>query len=542
MNSPPLISLVRVSKRFGTTWANREISLEIREGEIHALVGENGAGKSTLMKMIFGHLQPDVGKILMRGRPAAFRHPREALDAGIGMVHQQLLIFPQLTALENIAVGAEPSGCGWFNRDKARRQVLALCRSFGFDLPLDRPTQDLCYAHRQQIEILRMLQRGAKILLLDEPTSLLAPPEVDHLLGLLVALRDQGHTVVFVSHRLHEVFALADRISVLAEGRLLATYVTAQTTIEQVAHRVVSGEALTCGRTEPQPALDQTRQIQSAAEQAAPVQAGALPATLAARPPVLVVEELSTQVDGQETALDRFTLNGVLAGEIFGICGIVGNGQRALARVLAGFAPLQSGRIYFQGDEVTGLSARQRARLGIGWLPANPLEEALLPFRPLWENLLLGRQRQAQSHRHGWLLQDKVKRWGEAKLAQYEVRYADLDDPLLTLSGGNQQKVALARVLSGRPRLLLLEQPMRGLDIGAQESLLHEIRRMSGEGVTFLLFSYDVNELLRICHRIGVLYRGRLAGLVNSAEATPAGLSTWMLGLTASPADPETNR
>jgi general nucleoside transport system ATP-binding protein len=536
--SAPLIAFAGVSKRFGATWANREVFLEIFAGEIHALVGENGAGKSTLMKLIFGHLRPDQGKILLRGKPVSYRHPRAAMRAGIGMVHQQLLIFPQLTVLENILVGAEAGSYGWLNLAQGKRRVLELCRSFGFDVPLDPPAREISYAHRQQIEILRMLHRGAEILLLDEPTSLLAPPEVERLLMLLTNLRNQGCTVVFVSHRLEEVFAVADRISVLADGQLLETVAAVRSSIARVAQRIVGAQSCRSGGARGEERGVSARQPASAGEspEATSVQAscgqssrpGAPPT---GAPPLLVLEGLTTEPSDQETALEHFSLDGVYPGEILGIGGIVGNGQGTLARVLAGFSPLKSGHIYFKGEEITDLSAEQRMELGFRWLPANPLEEALLPSRPLWENLLLGRQRQRACQSHGWLLQKRVRRWGEEQLAVHEVQYASLESPLRDLSGGNQQKVALARVLADRPQLVILEQPTRGLDIGAQERLFQRVGTLNRQGVTFLLFAYDLNELLGLCHRVGVLYRGRLMGVVKSAEAAAGELGKWMLGL-----------
>jgi ABC-type uncharacterized transport system ATPase subunit len=530
-NSAPLIEFSGVSKRFGATWANRNIFLEIRAGEIHALVGENGAGKSTLMKLMFGHLQPDQGKILLRGQPVAYRHPRAAMQAGIGMVHQQLLIFPQLTALENILIGAEFSRYGWLNRTQGKRKVLELCRSFGFDLPLDRPAWEIPYAHRQQIEILRMLHRGAEILLLDEPTSLLAPPEVERLLKLLTNLKDQGCTVIFVSHRLEEVFAVAHRISVMANGQLLETVTAAQSSITRVAQRIVGAKSSMAGGERGQRIVRSKEGPDMSSDQGAYGQSPQPGVPLPGAPALLVVEGLITNASDEETALEHVTLDGVYPGEIFGIAGIVGNGQRTLARLLAGFAPLKSGHIYFNGQEITAFSAKQRIRLGFRWLPANPLEEALLPSRPLWENLLLGRQRQQTCQSRGWLFQDRVKRWGEEQLAAHEVQYASLESPLQELSGGNQQKVALARVLADRPQLVILEQATRGLDIGAQERLFKRVRALNRAGVTFLLFAYDLNELLGLCHRVGVLYRGRLMGVVKTTEADAVELGNWMLGL-----------
>ena len=308
LEKPPAITLRGISKRFGSTWANREIHLEILEGEVHAVVGENGAGKSTLMKIIYGHVQPTAGQVRVNGHVVNFRHPREAMQKGIGMVHQQVLIFPQLTALENIIVGAEPNTWSWIKRKRAKQRVMELCRTFGFDLSLDFAAGDLSYANRQQIEVLRALYRGARILILDEPTSLLAPPEVERLLNLLKELRNQGQTIIFISHRLQEVFALANRISVLSDGRLVATFVTSESRLEQVAQSILAGTA--SGDSESEPVIEVYRKDPFPSS---PRSSGL---------PLLVLENVTTPSKGHRVALAGLCLE-IYAGEILGIgwCG-----------------------------------------------------------------------------------------------------------------------------------------------------------------------------------------------------------------------------
>lgn len=521
-NSTAIIRLAGIAKRFGATWANRDVNLAVHEAEIHALVGENGAGKSTLLKLLFGHLQPDRGRIYLRGRPVVFRHPREALRSGVGMVHQQPLIFPRLTTLENIIAGAEPERWGRLDTTRARSRVSALCRTFGFDLPLDLPALELSHAHHQQVEIVRMLYRDAKILLLDEPTSFLAPPEVTHLLELLRSLRVQGHTIVFVSHRLEEVFTVADRISVLVGGQLRGTYLAGATSIDQIARHILTGKA---GTAPPQHLDKQSTEILPHRE-SLPIAAFDTSATQ-----FLVLHQLSTVPAGHDAPLTDVTLPAIGHGEILGIGGMVGNGLRTLARVLAGFTPLSQGRIEFLGRDLTQLSPNQRAQLGFRWLPANPLEEALLPARPLWENVLLGRQRHPEFHSAGFLRKSTVMRRGMELLDFHAVRYENMAQPLDTLSGGNQQKVALAGVLANRPRLVILEQPTRGLDIRAQERLYQVVRSMNAEGVTFLVLSHELDELLALCHRIAILYRGRLMGVAPGALVRRDQLGRWLLGL-----------
>jgi general nucleoside transport system ATP-binding protein len=574
--STAVIRLSGISKRFGATWANRDISLTVREAEIHALVGENGAGKSTLLKSLFGHLQPDRGEIYLHDHRITFRRPLEALRAGIGMVHQQLLIFPQLTTLENIIVGAEPRLCGWLSRYRARTRVDALCRTFGFDLPLDVPASELPHAHRQQIELVRMLFQGAKILLLDEPTSLLAPPEVTCLLGFLRNLRDQGYTIVFVSHRLEEVFSIADRISVLVDGRLQGTYPARSTSLDRIAREILTGkEVLPPGQpreclhsdiaSTPSPGfakagtesadnqmapvscLSWTLHSHCSGRHAGPVSGWAPEKEVAVSPrprddsqapgpgrtadPFLALHELGTAPAGHEAPLTNLTFPVIHAGEILGIAGIVGNGLRTLAHALAGFTPLTHGHIELCGREITLLSPKQRIDLGFRWLPANPTEEALMPARSLWENLLLGRQRHPHVQCAGLVRKPTVIRWGMELLDHNDVGYENMLQPLGTLSGGNQQKVAVVRVLVDRPCLVIFEQPTRGLDIRARERLYQVVRSMSAQGTTFVVLSHDLDELLALCHRIAILYRGRLMGMAARDQARREALGRWMLGL-----------
>lgn len=511
MNTAPLINMHKICKKFGRLWANRNVSLQVMEGEIHVLAGENGAGKSTLMKVLFGLLQADGGTIYLNGRPTSFRHPREALQAGIAMVQQQLLIFPQLSALENIALGAESHKWGVFKREATRRKLYSLSRIFGFDLPLKTMAGELSFAHRQQIELLRVLYRGARILILDEPTSLLAPPEVEKLLGLLKALKTQGHTIIFISHRLREVFAIGDRITVLRKGESLGTWSADRLSPEQVAAKIAEGKQLI---TAPR---NGTRQAAMApqSDQA-----------------VLSLQHLTVNSHGMEIGLEDFSLQ-IRDGEILGLGGVVGNGQRMLARFLAGLEPAAKGRMFFRDRDITGFSVARLGGMGIRWLPENCLEEGSLPELSLWENMLLGFQRHPSCQSWGWLQKDCIRNWTRQRLNSGKVAYADLEQPLKSLSGGNQQKLMLSRTLSGHPQLVILEQPGRGLDVHAQQKMHAKVKSLNAEGVAFVVFSYDLEELLSLSHRVGILYRGRLMGLVSSDQADRNLLGEWMLGLSA---------
>jgi general nucleoside transport system ATP-binding protein len=517
VDQEPFISLHHISKRYGPLWANQNISLALYPGEIHAIVGENGAGKSTLMKILNGHLQPDSGEIRLHGHRVTFRNPLEAMRAGIGMAYQQSFIFPQLTALENVIVGFEPGSGGWLKRTQARDDLVKLCQTVGFDLPLNALASELVFAHRQQIEILRLLYRQVQVLILDEPTSLLSPPETECFLALLKSLQASGRTILFVSHRLGEVYAVADRVSVLSRGKALGSYPKAEMTMEDVVQLIMSGGKPDSPRIPSQPfshPSDPPSEIRN------PEPASGL----------LELKSVTALAAPYDAGFDRFSLS-ILEGEVFGLAGVVGNGQRTLALLLSGLLPVERGVVALAGEEITHLPIRARAERGLRWLPANPLEEALLPSRSLWENLFLGHQRQRPFEHYGWLHRRVILGWAADHLLDHEVVYAALTDSVSSLSGGNLQKVALSRVLEGAPRLVILEQPARGLDIRAQERLRNQLRQLNAEGTTVLLISYDLEELMALSHRIGVLYRGRMMGIARGEEASPELLGSWMLGV-----------
>jgi general nucleoside transport system ATP-binding protein len=506
------IRLRNVSKRFGSLWANREISLDILRGEIHAIVGENGAGKSTLMKLLHGHFRPDSGTIALSGVPVRFKSPRQASEAGLGMVNQQPFSFPQFTALENIVVGYPPGGHHFLKLRDRRATVEALCGLFGFEVPLDRRAGELAFAHRQQIELLRVLYRGARVLILDEPTSLLAPPEVEKLLDLLRTLRARQHTILFVSHRLSEGFNLADRVSILSKGRCMGTFQVSEISRGVVARLIEEG-----GRGgEPE---------------------GVRGESYSSDPPLQSEERrVAVRLDGirvspttDEIGLNHLSL-GIAEGECLGIGGVVGNGQRSLARLLAGTVRAAEGTIRMAGEDITQMPMRERRMRGLRWLPANPAEEAVLPDGSLVDNYLLGSHRDDRFQWHGWLRRTIVSRWAAAALDEAEVRFEGLAFPARSLSGGNLQKLAICRALEGKPCFVVLEQPMRGLDIRGQERLRARLRRFQTQGVAFLVISHDLDELFLLCDRIGILFGGKLMGVQHTVDARRERLIQWMLG------------
>lgn len=552
--------------------------MTLRAGEVHAVVGENGAGKTTLMNVLFGHLRPDRGTVRIDGSPMDFRNPGDAARAGIGMVHQHLLVFPRLTALENIIVGCEPGrwapGRGATRHDIARRM-----ETFGFQIPLDTMAEDLSFAHRQQIELLRVLLRGVRVIILDEPTSLLAPPEVQNLMEVLKALKARGLAVFFISHRIREVLELADRISVLRRGSNIATLHRRDATAESLARLMVGDgpDGVGIVKTDP-PAFEDDVDVTARGQTAQPdTVEPTMPAlTVTCSPgapgsaepifdvgigercgerarlrfglhvgqpadalfceedgvrhgPLLEVRDLACPPRGGEVGLDGISFQ-IGAGEALGIGGVVGNGQRALATILAGAAPAESGTVRFDGRDITASGVRERMQWGFRWLPANLAGEALLPRLSLWENLLLGHHRLPGWQMAGRLRKDAVKRWAGDLLQAAAVVHSSVEQPVASLSGGNQQKLVLSRLLDASARLLILEQPSRGLDFKARDRLHAAMDALLGEGAAVLLISHDLDELLRVSHRVGILYRGRLRGMVPVHEARRDQLGRWMTG------------
>jgi len=544
----PIIEFRNISKKFGAFYANRDISLKIARGEIHAIAGENGAGKTTLMNMLFGRLRPDSGSIILRGSPVSMLSPREAIRAGIGMVHQDILFFPQLSVLENIILGCESEAGRWrpegtgrksprfsaiLRTGRAREQTSRIQDSLGIHLDPDRQAMELAFAQRQQIELVKLLHRGAEILILDEPTSLLSPDETERLLDLMKTLREGGRTVLFISHRLSEVFSVADRVSVLRKGCLVATLDAGETGVEEIAGLMAGLPAVAPPPrpTAKPPATEGGGQLVWRHSRPPAVALPPSPTAVAAASCLLELQKVRVGPSGTEPALRGISIR-VGQGEIFGIGGIVGNGQRSLARVLAGKIRPDSGLVRFEGADISRLGIRERLRRNIRWLPENPVEEALLPERPLWQNLLLGRQREEQFSRAGFIRKQKVIVFTKEQVTINDIAAPGPLDALSGLSGGNRQKVALARVLAGPPRLAILEQPCRGLDIHAagriHDSLLKLSRSM---GVSFILISYDFDELIALCDRVAVVYRGEIMGTAQSEELSLELLGRWAAGV-----------
>ena len=483
--APYAVEMRGIVKRFPNgVVANDGIDLLVRKGEIHALLGENGAGKSTLMNILFGMYHPDAGTIRVNGQSATHRGPREAVAHGLGMVHQHFMLIPRFTVAENVILGQEHTVNGGITLDHAAagRKVREIAEGYGLAVDPDRPVGELPVGMQQRVEILRALYQGGTILILDEPTALLTPQEVDDLYGILNRLREGGATVIFITHKLREVAAISDRVTVIRRGQTVGTRDTKDTTAASLAELMVGrGVSLTVERTPSTPGE-----------------------------PVLVASGLRLGSD-DSGALRDVSLS-VRRGEIVGLAGVEGNGQSELIEVLAGIRRPDSGTVALAGRDITGLDPERRRRAGLSYIPEDRQERGLVLDFSLTENAMLGRTETRPFSRGGWLNLGAARRITRRLMEQFDVRAPSPDTPARSLSGGNQQKLIIARELFREPQVLLATQPTRGLDVGAIEfvhrQLIHE--RDSGRGV--LLVSFDLDELFDLSDRILVISGGRIVG------------------------------
>ncbi len=493
------VELHGITKRFPGVVANKDIELSVRRGTVHALVGENGAGKSTLMKILYGVQQPDEGTITVNGQVVTLKSPTEAIDVGIGMVFQHFMLADNLTVLENVVLGAEKlHGIG----DGARTRIRAISKEYGLDVDPDDLVEDLGVGARQRVEILKVLYRGAKILILDEPTAVLVPQEVAELFDNLRELKAEGLTVMFISHKLDEVLSVADDITVIRRGTTVATADPKTTTARQLAELMV-GSALPSPSTEESTVTDR---------------------------PVLTVEgvDLSGSA-GQRKVLDNVSLT-IHAGEIVGIAGVEGNGQAELVEVIMGMREPSSGRILLENQDISDWEVREIREAGVGYIPEDRHRHGLLLEAPLWENVILGHQTQAPNVK-GQLIDAKAaKADTEAIVKDFDVRTPSINVTSGSLSGGNQQKLIIGREMRHTPRVLIAAHPTRGVDVGAQASIWSIIKKARREGMAVLLISADLEELVGLSDTIRVILRGGLSAPFDPDVVTREELGAAMTG------------
>lgn len=485
-----VLELRGIVKRFGPTVANAGADLDVRAGEIHAVLGENGAGKTTLMRIAAGLLQPDAGEIRWQGRRVQLRSPRDAAKLGIGLVHQQDMLVPGLTVAENLRL-ADPQQGPFLRADNAVRRFAERARRFRIEIDPELPVDRLTVGQRQWVSLLRILDRPLRLLALDEPTASLSPVERDLLFETLRELRKEGMGIVFISHKLPEVLALADRVTVMRAGRAVGTVPTSEATEDELA-RLMVGERLTT--------LGWLR------DRAEGQGMGTVSGT-----PLLMVSDLRTS--GTRPPLRGVSLE-VRAGEIVGIGGVGGNGQDILFRCLAGLERSWAGDIRILGKAIGQDLGRVATR--VARIPEDRLREALAGGMALWENVHLGRTRERGLTERGLWRTGRARRVAEELLRRFDVRFASVEQPAGTLSGGNQQRVVLARELGSRPDLVLAHNPTRGLDVAATAFVLEQLLDVRDSGGGVLLISYDLDELVRVADRILIMVGGEVVGSFSS--------------------------
>ncbi|MBT2480908.1 ABC transporter ATP-binding protein [Streptomyces sp. ISL-94] len=502
-SSPPLaVELHGITKRFPGVVANKDIAISVRKGTVHALIGENGAGKSTLMKILYGMQKPDEGTIAIDGEQVSFHSPGDAIARGIGMVHQHFMLADNLTVLENVVLGGEKLyGIG----AKARKKIKEISDTYGLGVRPDALVEDLGVADRQRVEILKVLYRGAKILILDEPTAVLVPQEVDALFDNLRELKAEGLTVIFISHKLGEVLKVADDITVIRRGTTVGTADPRTATTKQLAELMVGSEL-------PSP---ETRE--STVTTTPMLEVDGL--RLAATDPDGVVREVLAGIG--------FTIH---KGEVLGIAGVEGNGQTELIEALMGMSIPDGGTITLDGRDISTVATRGRREGGIGYIPEDRHRHGLLLESPLWENRILGHVTEAPNSKRGILDPKAARRDTERIVREYDVRTPGIEVTAASLSGGNQQKLIVGREMSHNPKFLIAAHPTRGVDVGAQAQIWDAIREARREGLAVLLISADLDELIGLSDTLRVIYRGRLVADADPATVTPEELGTAMTG------------
>lgn len=496
----PAIELVDITKRYPGVIANDRINLSVREGEIHAVVGENGAGKSTMMKILYGMVIPDEGQVRIRGQHIAMTSARDAIEAGVGMVHQHFMLAEQMTVLENIILGAEPRNGLRVDFAEAKRRIAEITRDGS--LEPDVLVEELSVGEKQRVEITKVLFRGAKILILDEPTAVLVPQEVEELFRSLRELRERGVTIIFISHKLDEVLEIADQITVIRAGRTVASADPRRTSTHMLAELMVGAEL-------PTPDVRDSTVM-----------------------PEVLLEAKGLGSRSEEG--DRWVIEDVSfkirRGEVLGIAGVEGNGQGELVEVLVGTRAASVGQVLLNGEDVTSMSTLRRRGSGIGLIPADRHGQGLLLESPLWENAMLGHQGRPPFSR-GMMVDRAGARGRTSEVVEaFDVRTPGVEVKIHALSGGNQQKLLVGKEMLATPQVLLASHLTRGIDVGAQAQVWESIRTARSEGLGVLLISADLDELIGLSDTLMVILRGRLVATLDPRSITPAQLGSYMTG------------
>lgn len=499
---PIAVSLRGITKRFPGIIANDNISFDVEQGTIHALVGENGAGKSTLMKILYGMQSPDEGTMNVNGEEVHFKSPTDAIKHGIGMVHQHFQLADNFTVVENIILGLEPGGFQ-INFAEAKRRLTELQATYGLNVDLESLVSELSVGAKQRVEILKVLFRGARILILDEPTAVLVPQEVTQLFDNLRDLKAEGVTIIFINHKLDEVLAVSDTITVIRRGKTIDTVDAEGVTAKELAELMVGFEL---------PSPETSDKVHGDTK-------------------VLELSHVGLDSDEGRARLTDISLT-VHDGEIVGLAGVEGNGQKELLETIIGLRSQTSGTVSFKGVDQHDISAADRLDHGMGYIPEDRQHDGLLLESPLWENAMLSHQR-VEPYGNGRLIwPKKAKEETASIIGEYDVRTVGVDVSALALSGGNQQKLIFGREMEANPELLVAAQPTRGIDVGAQAAIWDHIRHARDGGMAVLLVSADLDELIGLSDRIFVIFEGQLVAELDPQDVSPDILGRHMTGAT----------
>ena len=497
----PVLELRGVSKVFPGVIANDKVDFDLYRGEVHTLLGENGAGKSTLMKIIYGLYHPDGGKILLNGKPVRLSSPADAIAQGIGMIHQHFMLVPSLTVAENVALGLRSSRHPLTDLNAVSKRIRELSETFGLQVEPGARVWQLAVGERQRVEIIKALYRDASILILDEPTAVLTPKEVDDLFEILKQMAQKGRSLIFISHKLHEVMTLSDRITVLRNGKVTGETRPCDTSREGLAKMMVGRDVKLA------PDKDE-------------VEAGA---------PRLVIENLFVKGDRGGNAVDGLSLE-VKGGEIMGLAGVSGNGQRELAEALSGLRRASSGRIMIDGEAIPADNPKAVRKYGLSYVPEERMKDGAIGEFSISENLILLDHGQARFCNKGFLRFGNIQKHCQMLVDEFTVKTPSLETPTKNLSGGNIQKVIMARELASDPKVLIAAQPTRGVDIGAAEYIRDRLCAQRGKGTASLVISEDLDEVLALADRVAVMFRGKIMGVLPIEKATRERIGLMMAG------------
>lgn len=488
--------MLGITKCFGKLMANNKVTLQVKKQEVHCLLGENGAGKSTLMNVFTGLYQPTSGEIKINGQNVVMSSPQEAWKYGIGMVHQHFMLVERMTAIENIMLGFENTRC-ILREDAHRDKILELSDKYRLKVKLEEKIENLSVGNKQRVEILKTLYRGAQIVILDEPTSVLAPSEVEGLYEIMQALKADGKSIIFITHKLNETMHIADRITVLRNSCNIATLDKKDTNPQQLANLMVGEQVSFNAKV--------TRNY--------------------SQEPCLLLEDVQLM----NKAVEPINLQ-VHKGEIFGIAGVEGNGQTELEEIIMGLKKLPAGRIIYLGKDISRASVKERKKMGIAHIPSDRYKRAMLQGFSILENILLGQQHNERNNNKGWLNRKELAKEAQAIIKDFAVKATSVEQTMGSLSGGNQQKVILGREVNIDPELVIAAQPTRGLDIGATNYIHNLLVKLRDNGKAILLISADLQELRKLSDRIAVLYEGLLMGVKRNEYFSDAELGLMIAG------------